>query len=62
VLEPRADRPRGTVIVNRDERDVAHPCALLLFDHHQHVHGELSLELGEDVRCDAVCFTPGLAP
>jgi hypothetical protein len=50
------------VIFNGDRLDVAHPGAVLLIEHHQHAHGELALELGEDVRCDAVCFTPGLAP
>jgi hypothetical protein len=62
VLEPRGRRARGTVIFNGDRLDVAHPGAVLLIEHHQHAHGELALELGEDVRCDAVCFTPGLAP
>jgi hypothetical protein len=61
VLEPRGARPRGAVTVNGDERDVEHPCALLLFEHQKHHRGELSLELGDDIRCDAVCFTPGLA-
>jgi hypothetical protein len=61
VLEPRSGARSGTVIVNGGERDVAHPCALLLIEHDHHASGELSLELGEDVRCDAVCFTPGLA-
>jgi hypothetical protein len=34
---------------------------VLLIEHDHHVYGELSLELSEAVRCDAVCFTPGLA-
>jgi hypothetical protein len=34
---------------------------MLLIDHDHHVHGELSLELSAAVRCDAICFTPGLA-
>ncbi len=61
VLEPRGRREGGTVIVNGGRRDVEGPSAMLLFEHHHHAHGELSLDLGEDVRCDAVCFTPGLA-
>lgn len=61
MLEPRAGREGGTVMINGDPRDVAYPGAMLLIAHDQHARGELSLELGEDVRCDAVCFTPGLA-
>jgi hypothetical protein len=30
-------------------------------EHERHTAGELALELGRDVRCDGVCFTPGLA-
>ncbi len=61
VLEPRAGRAHGTVFVNGDPRDVAYPAAMLLIEHDKHACGELALDLGEDVRCDAVCFTPGLA-
>jgi hypothetical protein len=61
VLEPRVGRERAVIMVNGEERDVAQPGALLLFEHGHHAHGELALELGSDVRCDAVCFTPGLA-
>jgi hypothetical protein len=61
VLAPRTGRERGVIEVNGEERDVAHPGAVLLIEHDHHVHGELSLELSEAVRCDAVCFTPGLA-
>jgi len=62
VLEPRAGRERGTIMVNGNERDVAQPGALLLIEHDHHARGELALELSDDVRCDGVCFTPGLAP
>jgi hypothetical protein len=61
VLAPRGGRDRGVVEVNGEARDVAHPGAVLLIEHDHHVYGELSLELSEAVRCDAVCFTPGLA-
>jgi len=61
VLEPRAGRERGKIMVNGEERDVAHPAAMLLIEHDHHAAGELALDLGEDVRCDGVLFTPGLA-
>lgn len=61
VLEPRAGRERGSFEVNGEAREVTHAGAVLLFEHLRHSAGELALELSEDVRCDAVCFTPGLA-
>ena len=61
VLAPRPGREPGVIEVNGSERDVAHPGAVLLIEHDHHVHGELALELSAAVRCDAVCFTPGLA-
>jgi hypothetical protein len=61
VLEPRAGRERGSFKVNGEPRDLAHADAVLLIAHNHHTHGELALELADDVRCDAVCFTPGLA-
>ena len=61
VLEPRGRRAGGAVVVNGVERDVQWPGAMLLFEHDHHAAGELTLELSDDVRCDAVCFTPGLA-
>jgi len=60
VLEPRA--PGASVTVNGRELAVEHPGAHLLVRHEHHGHGELELELGEHVRCDGVCFTPGLSP
>jgi hypothetical protein len=62
VLEPRLGRERGTIAVNGRALEIDHPGAALLIEHQRHCHGELELELGPDVRCDAVCFTPGLAP
>jgi hypothetical protein len=59
VLEPA--RPDATVAVNGHELAVEHPGAHLLISHRHHAHGELELELGRGVRCDGVCFTPGLA-
>jgi hypothetical protein len=61
VLEPRLGRRRGTIAVNGRELAVEHPGALLLIEHERHTHGVLELDLRADVRCDAICFTPGLA-
>jgi len=60
VLEPRA--PGASVTVNGRELAVEHPGAHLLVRHEHHGHGELELAFGEHVRCDGVCFTPGLSP
>ena len=38
-----------------------HPGAYLLAEHARHTRADLPLELGRGVRCDGVCFTPGLA-
>jgi hypothetical protein len=59
VLDPGPGA--GTVLVNGRLLDVEHPGAYLLVEHDRHRAGELSLELGRRVRCDGVCFTPGLA-
>ena len=62
VLEPRTGRERGTVALQRARaRDRARR-RVTLIEHERHSHGELELSLGADVRCDAVCFTAGLAP
>jgi hypothetical protein len=61
VLEPRVGRPGGTITANGRELVIDHPCAALLIEHPRHSKGVLSLDLGPDVRCDAICFTPGLA-
>ena len=37
------------------------PARFCSVEHDHHTAGELALELGSDVRCDGVCFTPGLA-
>ncbi len=60
VLDPR-ERDGAIVTVNGRPVAVAHPGAHLLVRHEQHTQGRLELELGTGVRCDAVCFTPGLA-
>ena len=60
VLDPR--RPSAVVRVNGHELAVEYPGAHLLAGHEHHTQGELELDLGTAVRCDAVCFTPGLAP
>ncbi len=60
VLDPR--RPGAVVTVNGRELAVEHPGAHLLAHHERHSRGELELELGAGVRCDGVCFTPGLQP
>ena len=51
----------GTVIVNGRTIAVDHPGCYELIAHERSTEGELTLELGEGVRCHAVCFTPGLA-
>jgi len=52
---------RGTARANGRSLRVEHPGAYLLAEHEHHERGELALELGRGVRCDGVCFTPGLA-
>jgi hypothetical protein len=59
VLDSRP--PGGVALANGREIVVEHPGAYLLARHERHARGELLLELGAGVRCDAVCFTPGLA-
>jgi hypothetical protein len=58
VLDPPA--AGGLVVVNGERLEVPHPGAHLLIEHEGHRHGELALELGAGVRCDGVCFAPGL--
>jgi len=58
VLEPPAGG--GAILVNSRELAVPHPGAYLLERHERSSAGELELELGGGVRCDGVCFTPGL--
>jgi len=52
---------RGTVAVNGRPLAVDHPGAYLLVEHPRHTAAVLDLEVGAGVRCEAVCFTPGLA-
>ena len=58
----------GTVLVNGGPRSggrevpVGHPGAYVLVEHERHTAGTLRLELEAGVRCEATCFTPGLAP
>ena len=52
----------GTVSVNGRAREVEHPGAYELIRHEHSTAGHLELGLGEGVSCEAVCFTPGLAP
>jgi thiol-disulfide isomerase/thioredoxin len=59
VLEP--GRSGGFVEVNGRRLAIEHPGAHLLISHDRHSAGSLTLELGPHVRCDGVCFTPGLA-
>lgn len=60
VLDPRS--PQARISVNGRELAVGYAGAHLLVRHECHTRGELELGIGADVRCDAVCFTPGLAP
>ena len=52
----------GTVRVNGRVLAVEHPGAYELLSHPVSTAGTLELEIGDGVRCDAVCFTPGVAP
>ena len=51
----------GAVSVNGRTIAVDHPGCYELIAHEHSTAGELSLVLGDGVRCHAVCFTPGLA-
>jgi thiol-disulfide isomerase/thioredoxin len=52
----------GAVRANGRSIAVDHPGCYELISHERSTHGELELEVGDGVRCAAVCFTPGLAP
>jgi thiol-disulfide isomerase/thioredoxin len=52
----------GTVTVNGRELIVDHPGCYELISHPHSTAAALELEVGDGVRCHAVCFTPGLAP
>jgi hypothetical protein len=54
-------RARDRLLGSAVEIDVEHPGAYELFEHGRHMQGELELRMGGGVRCEAVCFTPGLA-
>ncbi len=51
----------GQVTVGGKTFTVEHPGCYELISHPRSTAGELELELPRDVRCHAVCFTPGLA-
>jgi AhpC/TSA family len=51
----------GEVRVDGRALTVRHPGCFELVSHPRSTDAELDLELGEGVRCHAVCFTPGLA-
>ena len=51
----------GSVSVNGRILSVEHPGAYELLRHEQSTTGHLQIELSDGVRCEAVCFTPGLA-
>jgi hypothetical protein len=51
----------GPIRANGTELAVDHPGCYELITHARSTAGELALEVGESVRCYAVCFTPGLA-
>ena len=52
---------KGKVRANRRTIGVRHPGAYELISHPRSTTAQLELEVGEGVRCHAVCFTPGLA-
>ena len=60
VLDPRGAAD-ACVTANGATIAVEHPGAYELERHRVHTAAALELELGAAVRCDAVCFTPGLA-
>jgi len=52
----------GTVVVNGEPHGIDHTGAHELISHDGvHTAGVLELQVGDGVRCLAVCFTPGLA-
>jgi hypothetical protein len=51
----------GEAKVNGRRLVVTHPGCYELVSHRGSMAGRLELEIGEGVRCHAVCFTPGLA-
>jgi hypothetical protein len=51
----------GTATANGHSITVDHPGCYELISHAHSTAGELQLEVGDGVRCHAVCFTPGLA-
>jgi hypothetical protein len=51
----------GTVTANGRTFAVDHPGCYQLIAHPRSTAGRLELTVGEDVRCHAVCFTPGIA-
>jgi hypothetical protein len=52
----------GVVRANGRTVRVDHPGAYPLIEHPRHTPGVLELEVGDGVACEAVCFTPGVAP
>lgn len=52
----------GSVRANGTEIAVTHPGCYPLIAHPHHATGVLELEVGDGVVCEAVCFTPGVAP
>jgi hypothetical protein len=51
----------GVIRVNGRELEVTHTGAYPLIEHERHTAATLTLELDAGVRCEATCFTPGLA-
>ena len=51
----------GSITANGHTVPVDHPGCYELITHPKSADGELALEVGDGVRCHAVCFTPGLA-
>ncbi len=51
----------GSVRANGRAFEIDHPGCYELLSHERSTAGQLELELADEVRCHAVCFTPGLA-
>jgi hypothetical protein len=54
-------RVNGRAHAGGREIEVEHPGAYALVEHERHTAATFEMELGRGVRCEATCFTPGLA-
>ncbi|HEX5224347.1 MAG TPA: DipZ protein [Solirubrobacteraceae bacterium] len=52
---------RGELLVNGEKLRVSGPGAYALVEHERHTAGRIAIDAGSGVRCEATCFTAGLA-